>query len=136
MGCTCSFPLLRRHLNVPLFRAPICPPNSSTGSMNLIFFIFLPAMPNDAIFFHHPPHPENCQGSMMRPWSITIAIVFAPGGPTRPSRPRLGQMGPISLIEKHFVLLPIICSFPTFCKSMTYSLQSRRLSSRSDHANR
>ncbi|KAH9047082.1 hypothetical protein EDB84DRAFT_1435129 [Lactarius hengduanensis] len=52
--------------------------------------------------------PSNCQGigdeaPVFRPSS-------ARSGPTRPSRPRLGNENPSSPIEKHFVLQPSLCA--------------------------
>ena len=107
---------MRRHMFVPLISAAICRPNSSTGSTTrILLLLFFPHTTfSGAIFFHPPATPRKSpKSSMMRPQSITTAHQIDPGGPTHPSRPCLGHMGPLSSSEKHFVPPPIRCAvFP------------------------
>ena len=93
-----------------------------------------PATPNRQIFLPARCTQKIAKCSMMRHWRfrVTNAHRFAPG-PTRPSRPRLGHMGPLSSSEKHFALLPIGCAI-LLCKSRGASSRSWRCACRRSRA--
>ena len=63
---------LTRHMFVPLFRAAICPPNSSNGSMNQNIFVF-PTRHIQWRYFLLPA--RRTKSSMMRPGALHIGFL-------------------------------------------------------------
>src|SRR6266702_8381189 len=93
---------MRRHVPIPLLRAATCPPVFSSGSKNQNSFIFTE--------FHQEIDDETLASDTRQ---------LAPGGPSHPSRPRLGHITPSFSIEKHFVLQPTLCA-PLFHIPLTF----------------
>src|SRR6266702_1313747 len=99
------------------------------GTCSFLFFVPPSVHPNSrlvqgtrTLLFRPPAMPSNFQGiddeAHVFPTSISSLR-----DPAHPSRPSLGNLNPSFSIEKHFVLPPILCSFPNL---VTFSLPLSR----------